>query len=118
MSAPRVTKIQLKKNKDSLHLVYDNEKSADLSAEYLRTHAPSADVQGHSAGQRKTVSGKKGILISAVAPVGHYAIRITFSDGHNTGIYTWAYLWELSTNQDAYWQEYLQELEQKGLSRD
>lgn len=117
MNSVKPTEIRLKKDKSVLVLSYADAGTADLSAEYLRTHAPSADVQGHTPEEKKTVFGKKDVLISGVEPVGHYAIRIRFSDGHGTGIYTWPYLRELIETEDEKWAAYLAELNEKGFSR-
>jgi DUF971 family protein len=87
-------------------------------AEYLRVQSPSAEVQGHSAKDRVLVAGKSEVGISTVDPIGHYAIRIHFDDGHDTGIYTWEYLLTLGQEQTIRWEAYLAELEAKGLSRD
>ena len=90
----------------------------DLEAEYLRVSSPSAEVKGHSPAERKTVGGKRGVGIRAVEPVGNYAVRLVFDDGHDSGLYTWAYLHELGTTKAAKWAAYLADLERKGLSRD
>jgi DUF971 family protein len=88
-----------------------------LSAEYLRVESPSAEVKGHGDAPKKTVSGKQGITLKKVEPVGHYALQITFADGHRTGIYTWDYLYELATEKEQKWQAYLNSLFKLGLSR-
>ncbi len=80
--------------------------------------SPSAEVQGHSAEQRVTVPGKRDVQISGMDPVGNYAVKITFDDGHNTGIFSWVYFRELGSEFDSRWQGYLAELEAKGMSRD
>ncbi len=87
-------------------------------AEYLRVLSPSAEVQGHSAAERVTVPGKRDVSLRMVEPIGHYAIRIIFDDGHDTGIFTWPYLLEIGEQQEVRWQAYLAELQAKGLSRD
>lgn len=87
-------------------------------AEMLRVLSPSAEVQGHSPAQRVTVAGKSDVAIADVKPVGHYAIRIVFDDGHDTGLFTWAYLAELGRDRDARWQAYLDDLKAKGLRRE
>lgn len=89
-----------------------------LPAEYLRVESPSAEVQGHSPDQRVTVAGKQDVGIKAVEPIGHYAIRIQFDDGHDTGIYTWDYLMQLGQEHAQRWQDYLNRLASKGLSRE
>ena len=90
----------------------------ELEAEYLRVSSPSAEVKGHSSAERKTVGGKREVAIRAVEPVGNYAVRLVFDDGHDSGLYTWAYLHELGTDRPAKWEAYLADLERKGLSRD
>ena len=87
-------------------------------AELLRVTSPSAEVQGHSPEQRKTVSGKRMVKISNIEPVGNYAVKISFDDGHDTGIFSWKYMMELGQEQEGRWKYYLYELEEKGLSRD
>lgn len=89
-----------------------------LDAELLRVLSPSAEVQGHGAGQRVTVGGKRDVIISRLDPVGNYAVRITFDDGHDTGLFTWTYLETLGREWEQRWAEYEAELAQKGLSRD
>lgn len=88
-----------------------------LPAEMLRVLSPSAEVQGHSPEQRKTVGGKQDVRIADIVPVGHYAIRIVFDDGHDSGLYTWRYLSEMARNREERWQTYLDELHEKGLKR-
>ena len=90
----------------------------ELSAEMLRVMSPSAEVQGHSPEQRVTVGGKRNVAVSRIEPVGHYAVRIVFDDGHETGLFTWRYLETLGREADERWQAYLRELAEKGLSRD
>ena len=114
---PWPTELRLHKDRKTLTIVFDDGVSFDLSAEYLRVRSPSAEVQGHSPGERKTVAGKKGVAILEVNPVGNYAVRLVFDDLHSSGIYSWDYLLELGRNQGAYWQQYLDELAAKGLSR-
>ena len=87
-------------------------------AEYLRVESPSAEVQGHSPTERVWVPGKADVGITSVEPIGHYAIRILFDDGHDTGIYTWQYLHQLGEEHDERWHRYLEELAVKGLSRE
>ena len=88
-----------------------------LSSEFLRVVSPSAEVQGHSPEQRVTVPGKRDVTIARVEPVGNYAVRIVFDDGHDTGLYSWTYLHRLTHEQDTLWAMYLSELEAKGLDR-
>lgn len=89
-----------------------------LTAEYLRVHSPSAEVQGHSPDQAVLESGKRGVRIKTLDPQGHYAVRIEFSDGHDSGIFTWEYLHELATKHDILWQRYLDALHRQGASRE
>lgn len=112
------TELRLRKDRKSLLVTFDNGESFDLSAEYLRVKSPSAEVQGHSPDQRKTVPGKIDVQILAVTPIGNYAVRLEFDDMHTTGIYSWPYLADLGRNHDRYWREYLDELAAKGLKRE
>ena len=114
---PWPTELRLRKDRKTLTVVFDDGARFDLPAEYLRVRSPSAEVQGHSPAERKTVAGKKNVAILEVNPVGNYAVRLVFDDLHSTGIYSWDYLFELGQNQAAYWQEYLDELAAKGLNR-
>ena len=118
MTAPRPLELRLKKDRRTLHVSFDNGETADLAAEYLRVMSPSAEVQGHSPDQRQTVGGKRNVEIIKLEPVGHYAIRITFDDLHDTGIFSWPYLLDLSREHADRWEQYLGELEEKGLGRD
>ena len=90
----------------------------DLSAEYLRVTSPSAEVQGHTAAEKRTVGGKRRVVITAVEPVGHYAVKLVFDDGHDSGLFTWDYLHELGSDHGAKWAHYLGELDAKRMSRD
>jgi DUF971 family protein len=101
-----------------LKIAFDDGKSFELPAEYLRTQSPSAEVQGHSESQRQTVGGKRDVAITGAEPVGNYAVRLQFSDGHDTGLFSWSYLHELGRDQNLRWKKYLQELSDKGLGRD
>ena len=112
------TELRLSKDRRSLHVAYDDGASFDLPAELLRVFSPSAEVQGHSAGERKTVGGKRNVGIIKVDAVGNYAVKLGFDDMHDTGIYSWSFLRELGDNQDARWQAYLDELKLKQLDRD
>jgi DUF971 family protein len=114
---PWPTELRLRKDRKTLTVAFDDGASFDLPAEYLRVRSPSAEVQGHSPAERKTVAGKKNVAILEVNPVGNYAVRLVFDDLHSSGIYSWDYLFELGQNQAAYWQEYLDELAAKGLAR-
>lgn len=112
------TELRLHKDRKTLTVAFDNGETVDLAAEYLRVKSPSAEVQGHSPDERKTVPGKKDVMILEVQPVGNYAVRLVFDDLHTTGIFSWDYLLELGRARTRYWQEYLDELAQKGLSRE
>jgi DUF971 family protein len=101
-----------------LRIVFDDGAAFTLPAEYLRTQSPSAEVQGHSEAQRQTVGGKRNVGISGAEPIGNYAVRLLFDDGHSTGIFSWTYLHELGREQEKRWAAYLKELAQKGLGRD
>ena len=114
---PWPTELRLHTDRRMLTVAFDNGQKFELSAEYLRVSSPSAEVQGHSAHERKTVAGKKDVAILEVVPVGNYAVRLVFDDLHSTGIYSWDYLHALGRNHAANWQEYLDELAGKGLSR-
>ncbi len=109
--------IRLAKSKDQLDVRFDNGTSFTLSAELLRVESPSAEVQGHGHGQKTTPAGKKNVLISSVEPVGNYAIRIGFSDGHNTGIFSWNTLYYFGLHQDDLMTNYLTRLNNDGISR-
>src|SRR6476646_4875652 len=112
------TELRLAKDRKTLSVVFDDGQSFALPAEYLRIKSPSAEVQGHSPDERKTVPGKINVMILEVLPVGNYAVRLVFDDMHSTGIYSWDYLRELGLNQARYWQDYLDELASKNLSRE
>jgi len=111
------TELRLQKDRKTLVVSFDDGQSFTLPAEYLRVRSPSAEVQGHSPAERRTVAGKRDVEITEVHPVGNYAVRIVFDDLHATGIFSWDYLLELGRNRDTYWRDYLEELEAKKLSR-
>lgn len=110
--------IRLKQAEKMLEVDFDDGAKFRFPAELLRVESPSAEVMGHGPGQKTIVAGRSQVGIIAVEPVGNYAIRIKFDDLHDTGIYSWRYLYELGLNKDKVWAEYLQALEAKGLSRD
>lgn len=112
------TELRLQKDRRVLHVTFDTGETCALDAEYLRVRSPSAEVQGHSPDERKTVSGKRDVAILEVHPIGNYAVRLVFDDLHSTGIYSWDYLLELGRNRARYWQEYLDELAGKNLTRE
>ena len=115
MNPPR--ELRVSRDRKLLTVSFSDHAPIELSAELLRVLSPSAEVQGHSPDQRVTVPGKREVAILKVDPVGNYAVRITFDDGHDTGIFTWAYLHTLGHEKESRWQGYLEELSQKGLSR-
>ena len=112
------SEIRLLEGGRALEVAFEDGAAYTLSAEYLRVFSPSAEVQGHSTAQRKTVGGKRKVAILDVAPVGNYAVRLDFDDMHRTGIYTWKYLRELGAGQEHNFTAYLEELAAKGLDRD
>ncbi|HAE09991.1 MAG: DUF971 domain-containing protein [Alphaproteobacteria bacterium] len=109
--------IRLSKAKDRLEIRFDDGAHFSLSAELLRVESPSAEVQGHGAGQKTTPVGKQDILISSIEPVGNYAIRIGFSDGHNTGLFSWPLLYDYALRQDQLMGDYLARLDAAGARR-
>ena len=109
--------IRLSKSKDNLFVKFDNGYETTLSAELLRVESPSAEVQGHGIGQKTTPSGKAEVTISALEPVGNYAIRITFSDGHDTGLFSWDILYDYGQRQQQLFADYLERLAAAGGSR-
>lgn len=110
--------IRVKRAERRLEIDFDDGTSFSLPAELLRVESPSAEVQGHAPSQKVTPTGKRQVAIAAVEPVGNYAVRIVFDDGHSTGIYAWSYLHRLGREQDRIWQNYLDRLVTRGLSRD
>ena len=112
------TEIRLKKDEKILQIDFDDGQSFALPAELLRVESPSAEVQGHSPSQKQIVAGRRHVGILELEPIGNYAIRITFDDLHDTGIFSWQYLYELGVGQDAVWARYLNALESKVLSRE
>ena len=110
--------LRLAKDRKTLNVAFESGDSFALPAEYLRVKSPSAEVQGHSPDERKTVPGKKYVAILEVQPVGNYAVRLVFDDLHSTGIYSWDYFLDLGRNQEAYWRDYLDELASKALARE
>lgn len=114
---PHPTQIVLSKGKDTLTISWDTGETFDCSSEYLRTHSPSAEVQGHGPGEEVLQLGKEDVLIEAIEPVGHYAINIFFDDNHHTGIYAWDTLYNLGKNKEAIWNRYLARLQEAGFER-
>ncbi|MEM7500817.1 MAG: DUF971 domain-containing protein [Pseudomonadota bacterium] len=114
---PVPTEIRLRKAERLLSVAYPDGTSFDLSFEYLRVSSPSADVRGHGPGQETLQTGKEDVGVVNIEPVGQYAVRLVFDDGHNTGLYTWKYLYELATERDTRWRDYLDRLEAAGYAR-
>jgi DUF971 family protein len=110
--------LRLKRAEKLLEVAFDDGKKFRLPAEYLRVESPSAEVQGHGPGQKTLVHGRAHVGIIGLEPVGNYAVRITFDDLHDTGIYSWSYLYQLGVEHDARWREYLDGLAANGLSRE
>ena len=114
----RVTKLHYSRSRRWLDIAFEDGSAYTLSAEFLRVFSPSAEVRGHGPGQETLQTGKSSVGISAIHPVGHYAVQITFDDGHDSGLYSWQYLRGLAEEQDRYWQQYLRQLAAEGKSRD
>ncbi len=117
-STPTPTEIKLHQASRVLEIAFADGRAFRLPYEFLRVYSPSAEVRGHGPGQEVLQVGKREVAIKEVEPVGHYAIRPTFSDGHGTGIYSWDYLYELGEHQDELWQRYLERMAAAGASRD
>lgn len=115
---PWPTEVRLRDRGRTLAVAYDDGRTFSLAAEYLRVSSPSAEVRGHSEAERKTVGGKINVTIRDLLPVGNYAVRPVFDDGHETGIFTWQYLYELGAEHSEKWTAYLSELKTKGLRRE
>ena len=117
-SAPTPTELRVSKDRRMLTVRFLNDEAYELSAELLRVESPSAEVQGHGPEQKITVHGKRNVEILKIEPVGNYAVRITFDDMHNTGIFSWSFLRELGRDREARFADYLAALDAKNLSRD
>ncbi|MEH6910519.1 MAG: DUF971 domain-containing protein [Oceanicoccus sp.] len=109
--------IKLHKQSKTLELIYDTEQFT-LSCEYLRVYSPSAEVRGHGAGQEVLQTGKINVAIDTISAVGNYALQLVFSDGHDSGIYSWDYLYQMCAHKEAWWQDYLERLDNAGGVRD
>ena len=109
------TEIKLRTRSRVLEVAFDDGSRFELAFEYLRVFSPSAEVRGHGPGQETLQLGKHEVMIEAVEPVGNYAVRLVFNDGHDTGLYTWGYLYELGETRAAKWQHYLDRLQQLGI---
>ncbi|MGE0225923.1 MAG: gamma-butyrobetaine hydroxylase-like domain-containing protein [Porticoccaceae bacterium] len=114
---PTATEIRLDRRERVLHVSFDDGGVFALPAEYLRVESPSAEVQGHGPDQKQIVPNKRSVAITAIEPVGNYAVRLVFDDGHDTGIFSWDYLHELGLERERRWSRYLDALSQRGLSR-
>ncbi|MEZ5528388.1 MAG: DUF971 domain-containing protein [Porticoccaceae bacterium] len=112
------SKIRLHREDGSLTLEYADGQSFTLSGEYLRVHSPSAEVRGHGKGQELLQFGKKNVRITAAKSAGNYALQLTFSDGHDSGIFSWDYLYDLASNYQQHWQDYLDALQREGKFRE
>lgn len=117
-TSPWPLEIRLNRAEARLDIDFDDGRSFSYPAEYLRVESPSAEVQGHSADQKQIVAAKKAVKITAIEPIGNYAIRITFDDRHDTGIFSWSYLRELGEGYDSKWRTYLAALRARGLARE
>jgi DUF971 family protein len=115
---PQPTQITLHKLSRALEIAFDDGHAFKLPFEFLRVYSPSAEVRGHGPGQEELQVGKQNVEVTKIDPVGHYAVQLHFSDGHATGIYSWEYLQELGSHQEALWTDYLARMEAAGASRD
>lgn len=117
-SAPWPTRLAYRRSDRILHVAFEDGSVCDLPAELLRVESPSAEVQGHGAATKTTVPGKRNVSVIGMEPVGQYAVRLVFDDGHDTGLFTWSYLHRLGREMDSIWAAYEARLVQQGLSRD
>lgn len=115
--SPRPIDIRLHQASRLLEIKFDNNMECMLSCEFLRVYSPSAEVRGHGAGQETLQIGKEDVNITAIEPIGNYAIKLVFSDGHDTGLFSWDYLYDLAKNYQAMWQDYVAKLEMAGHKR-
>ena len=117
-NSPRPTEINLHQKSRVMEVTFDDGRHFSFPCEYLRVYSPSAEVRGHGPGQETLQTGKRDVNITAVDPVGVYAVKLVFTDGHDTGIYSWDYLYDLGVKQESNWKTYLKRLEEAGKSRD
>lgn len=117
MSAPVPTEITYHRDSRVLEVAFATGERFEYSAEYLRVYSPSAEVRGHGPGQEVLQIGKENVSIERIEPVGNYAVRLCFDDGHHTGLYSWDELWKLGRDKDALWRRYLERLEAAGHKR-
>jgi DUF971 family protein len=111
------TEIRLQKKSRQIVIAFDDDERFELSFEYLRVNSPSAEVKGHGPGQEVLQTGKEKVRVTAIEPVGHYAVRLIFDDGHDSGLYTWEHLYTLGRDQPARWADYLDRLKAAGYAR-
>ena len=116
-SGPHPVSLKLRRRSRRLEVSFSDGRTFDLSAEYLRVHSPSAEVQGHGAGEGVLVAGKERVNIERIEPIGRYAVRLVFDDGHDTGLYTWPILYRLGSKHRANWRRYLERLREAGHQR-
>ncbi|MCX7185693.1 MAG: DUF971 domain-containing protein [Methylophilaceae bacterium] len=116
-NSPRPIDIRLHQNSRLLEIKFDNNTECMLSCEFLRVYSPSAEVRGHGKGQEVLQLDKENVNITAIEPVGNYAVKLVFSDGHDTGLYSWDYLYDLGRDYEALWLEYLGKLSAAGIHR-
>ncbi len=117
LQIPPPTDLKYHRRSRELEVRFADGMNARLSAEFLRVHSPSAEVKGHAAGEGILVTDKETVGIKSIEPVGLYAVRLVFDDGHNTGLYTWSYLYEMSSERERMWARYLERLTQAGKAR-
>ncbi len=115
--SPQPESINLHQKSRILEITFSDGQNFEFSCEFLRVYSPSAEVKGHGPGQSVLQTGKESVSIKKIEPVGHYAIKLIFDDGHETGLYTWSYLYELGENKDALWKDYLKALSDAGHQR-
>ena len=115
---PHPTEIKLHAQSNVLEVAFSDGKRFNLPCEFLRVYSPSAEVRGHGPGQEVLQAGKRDVNVEAIEPVGTYAVKLVFTDGHDTGLYSWEYLHELARDQDKLWRRYLERLEAAGATRD
>lgn len=115
---PIPSEIKLHQKSRRLELIYENGENYSLDFEYLRVYTPSAEARGHGVGQETLQTGKRDVDVERIEPVGTYALRLVFSDGHDSGLYSWDLLYNLGKHHDELWQEYLNQIETQGMSRD
>ena len=115
---PAPTAVTLHQRSRVLEVAFDDGASFRIPFELMRVYSPSAEVQGHGPGQEVLQTGKRDVVVTAVEPVGHYALQPQFSDGHDTGIFSWDYLYHLGAQHDTLWQRYEQRLAEAGVTRD